>query len=212
MTNLKKYSIIALTLLLASCSSSDEGIIKDYLKKHLNDASSYEPVEFNTGNLAVLEKVPAIEMQLRTLGEVYQRRADLIPNIVNTAKSYLTTDVLKQLIELRAECTATGQPSLSKLVEVTTLEDKFSKTIHAAIAELKMKKISNEDILEIEAQLEGTENRIKVENEKVNDMLNLYEVVNHKYRAKNEFGALMLVVTTFVIDKKSHQVIETYNN
>jgi len=212
MINLKKYLILALTLSLASCSSSDEAIIKDYLKKHLNDASSYEPVEFNTGNLAVLEKVPAIEMQLSTLGHVYQRQADLIPNIVNNAKIYLTTDDLKQLIELRAECTANGQPRLSKLVEVTALQDQFSKKIEAVMEELRMKNISNEDILAIETQLEETKNRIKVENEKLNDILNLYEVVNHKYRAKNEFGALMLIETTFVIDKKLHQVIETYNN
>jgi len=195
MINLKKYLILALTLSLASCSSSDEAIIKDYLKKHLNDASSYEPVEFNTGNLAVLEKVPAIEMQLSTLGHVYQRQADLIPNIVNNA-----------------ECTANGQPRLSKLVEVTALQDQFSKKIEAVMEELRMKNISNEDILAIETQLEETKNRIKVENEKLNDILNLYEVVNHKYRAKNEFGALMLIETTFVIDKKLHQVIETYNN
>ena len=93
----------------------------------------------------------------------YQRRMDLIPNLVNTVKGYAAheKETLEGVVNARAEATKTTiDPSaLSRLMLV--LE---------RYPDLK----ANQNFMELQAQLEGTENRISVERKRFNEVAQSY--------------------------------------
>ena len=98
----------------------------------------------------------------------YQRRADLIPNLVNTVKGYAAHEegTFKELVEARAKATQiTVDPTQltpEKMKEFQAAQGQLSAALGKLLAiqenypELK----ANENFLELQAQLEGTENRI----------------------------------------------------
>jgi LemA protein len=113
----------------------------------------------------------------------YQRRADLIPNLVNTVKGYADFEksVLTEVTEARSKV---GQTQLSaddlsdpvKFQQFQDAQDQLSGALSRllvvveAYPELK----ANENFLALQAQLEGTENRIAVERKRFNDAVQLY--------------------------------------
>jgi LemA protein len=113
----------------------------------------------------------------------YQRRADLIPNLVNTVKGYADFEkgVLVEVTELRSQV---GQMKLS--ADDLSDEDKFKKFQDAqdklsgalsrllVVAENYPQLKANENFLQLQAQLEGTENRIAVERKKFNEAVQDY--------------------------------------
>lgn len=107
----------------------------------------------------------------------YQRRADLIPNLVNTVKGYAQQekDVLLGVTEARAKV---SQMTVTKEVledpqafaKFQQAQDQFSSAISRllVVSENYPQLKSNENFLALQTQLEGTENRITVERQRYN--------------------------------------------
>ncbi|WP_137388630.1 LemA family protein [Rhodoligotrophos defluvii] len=122
-----------------------------------------------------INNIPTYEQQAKAawsqvLNE-YQRRSDLIPNLVETVKGYATQEreVLTQVVEARAKATqmtlppdALNNPQLVKQFEENqnALGGALSRLL--AVVENYPDLKSNQNFLALQSQLEGTENRIAV--------------------------------------------------
>ena len=108
---------------------------------------------------------------------VYQRRADLIPNLVSTVKGYAAheSETLESVVAARSKATqVTVDPSdltPEALAKYNAAQGELSNAlgrllmIQESYPDLK----ANQNFLELQAQLEGTENRIATERMKFND-------------------------------------------
>ncbi len=113
----------------------------------------------------------------------YQRRADLIPNLVETVKGFAKQekDVLTAVTEARAKV---SQITVTKEVledpaafqKFQQAQDQFSSAISRLLAVSENYPVlkSNENFLALQTQLEGTENRIAVERQRFNQVVQSY--------------------------------------
>ena len=132
---------------------------------------------FKSGYNAMVEKQEAVSAQWAQVENVYQRRADLIPNLVATVKGYAAHEqnTLTEVIEARAKATSiTIDPTNldpEDIAQFQAAQDQLSGALSRllvsveAYPELK----ANENFLALQSQLEGTENRITVERQKFNE-------------------------------------------
>ncbi|MHA7130563.1 LemA family protein [Algoriphagus namhaensis] len=107
----------------------------------------------------------------------YQRRADLIPNLVNTVKGYadFEQETLTGVIEARAKATSvTIDPTNlneNNLAQFQEAQDQLSGALSRLLVSVErypdLK--ANQNFLELQAQLEGTENRIAVARRNFNE-------------------------------------------
>lgn len=113
---------------------------------------------------------------------VYQRRLDLIPNLVKTVQGAADYEkgTLTEVIEARAKATSV-QVDPSNLTEESiakfqSAQDQLSSALSRlmVVVERYPELKANENFLELQAQLEGTENRIAVERGKFNETVNDY--------------------------------------
>ena len=135
----------------------------------------------------------------------YQRRMDLIPNLVKTVQGAADYEkgTLTEVIEARAKATSV-QVDPSNLTEESiaqfqAAQDQLSSALSRlmVVVERYPELKANENFLELQAQLEGTENRIAVERGKFNETVNDYN--SYIRRFPNNIVAGM-----FNFDKKGY--------
>ncbi len=112
----------------------------------------------------------------------YQRRADLIPNLVSTVKGYAAheKETLEGVIKARAAATQTTIDPTNITPENMAAFQKAQEGLSGALSRLlvtveKYPELkANQNFLELQSQLEGTENRINVERNRYNGEVNLF--------------------------------------
>ena len=121
----------------------------------------------------------------------YQRRADLIPNLVNTVKGYTAheSETLKAVVEARAKATSItlqaenlDEASLKKYQEAQNELSGALKSL-LAVTENYPDLKANQQFMELQAQLEGTENRIATERTRYSDAVAAYNTRIRKFPA-----------------------------
>lgn len=131
------------------------------------------------GMVTMQENVSA---QWSNVENQYQRRLDLIPNLVNTVKGYAEHEqnTLNGVVEARAKATQM-QINLDNLDEATmkklnAVQGELSTALSRlmAISENYPDLKANENFRDLQAQIEGTENRIAVERRKFNNTARAY--------------------------------------
>ncbi|HTH55778.1 MAG TPA: LemA family protein [Cyclobacteriaceae bacterium] len=121
----------------------------------------------------------------KTWGNVesdYQRRMDLIPNLVNTVKGYANfeKETLTKVIEARASATQVKIDPTNltpeKLAEFQQAQGGLSQALGRlmVVAEQYPDLKANQNFLDLQSQLEGTENRINVSRQRFNDAVGDY--------------------------------------
>jgi len=120
---------------------------------------------------------------------VYQRRADLIPNLVSTVKGYAAheQETLEGVVEARAKATSVNiDPSkmnANNIAAYQKAQDGLSSALSRlmVVVEKYPDLKANENFLDLQAQLEGTENRIAVERRKFNETAKLYNITIRRF-------------------------------
>jgi LemA protein len=108
---------------------------------------------------------------------VYQRRSDLIPNLVNTVKGYadFERETLTGVIEARAKATSINVDAGNLTPDAIAQFQKAQEGLSGALSRLLVtverypELKANQNFLELQSQLEGTENRIAVERMRFNE-------------------------------------------
>ena len=124
----------------------------------------------------------SVETAWAQVENVYQRRADLIPNLVETVKGYAKheQETLEGVIEARANATkVTIDPSNMTPEDLKKYQEAQGEVTNAlsrliAVSESYPDLKANQNFLELQNQLEGTENRIAVERNKFNEVAREY--------------------------------------
>ncbi|PYO93335.1 MAG: LemA family protein [Gemmatimonadetes bacterium] len=144
------------------------------------------------------EKVNQSESQIKVQ---LQRRADLIPNLVETVKGYAKQEqtIFIQVAEARAKLAGAVQSGdLQQMAQANAaLTAPLGRLI--AIAENYPQLKSNENFRALQDQLEGTENRIAVARQDYNESVNTYNAYIRRFPQ---------VITAKILGKKSRPYLE----
>ena len=128
---------------------------------------------------------------------VYQRRADLIPNLVSTVKGYAAheSQTLENVVAARSKATQMTLDSENLTSESLAKYQKAQGELGAALGRLLMIQENypdlkaNENFRDLQSQLEGTENRITVERQRFNDAARAYNTMIREF-PKNIFAGM----------------------
>jgi LemA protein len=116
----------------------------------------------------------------------YQRRADLIPNLVNTVRGYSIheAETLEAVVEARAKATQTqvSVDDAASFAQFQASQDALSSALSRllVVVESYPDLKADQTYLELQAQLEGTENRISVERKTYNETAKDYNIYTRK--------------------------------
>ncbi|WP_126974506.1 LemA family protein [Gynurincola endophyticus] len=128
----------------------------------------------------------------------YQRRSDLIPNLVNTVKGYANFEqkTLTDVIEARAKATSVNinadNLTPEKLAEFQQAQSQVSSSLSRLLVTVEQYPDlkANQNFMDLQKQLEGTENRIKVARNDFNAAVEQYNVKVRRFPA-NLFAGIL---------------------
>lgn len=131
---------------------------------------------------AMVNREEGVKSQWAQVQNVYQRRADLIPNLVNTVKGYadFEQETLTRVIEARSKATSVNIDAANltpdKVAQFQAAQGELSSALGRLLVTIErypdLK--ANQNFLDLQTQLEGTENRITVERMKFNGVVQDY--------------------------------------
>ena len=135
----------------------------------------------------------------------YQRRLDLIPNLVKTVQGAADYEkgTLTEVIEARAKATSVqidpNNLTEESIAKFQAAQDQLSSALSRlmVVVERYPELKANQNFLELQAQLEGTENRIAVERGKFNETVNDYNSYIRKFPNN-------IIAGIFNFDKKGY--------
>jgi LemA protein len=136
---------------------------------------------------------------------VYQRRADLIPNLVNTVKGYATheSETLEGVVNARAKATqvTVNADNLTpeQLQNFNQAQGELSNALGRllAVTEAYPDLKANQNFRDLQAQLEGTENRIATERMRFNEAAKGYNTMIRKFPRN-------IIASIFGFEKKAY--------
>ena len=144
-------------------------------------------ISVNNGFVTAEESVESAWAQVENQ---YQRRADLIPNLVNTVQgaANFEQETLQSVIEARSRATsitlqANDLNDPAKIQQFQAAQEQLSGALSRLLVsverypELK----ANANFRDLQAQLEGTENRIATERKRFNDTARQYNIEIRKF-------------------------------
>jgi LemA protein len=146
-----------------------------------------------------------VESQWAQVENVYQRRADLIPNLVSTVRGYADFErqTLTDVIEARAKATSVNinpeNLDASSIQQFQSAQGELSSALSRlmVVVERYPDLKANQNFLELQSQLEGTENRIAVERNRFNDAARVYNTTIRRF-PRNLFAS------TFGFERKPY--------
>jgi LemA protein len=135
---------------------------------------AYSSMKSTYNNLVTLNE--DVKIKWSQVENQYQRRSDLIPNLVKTVKGYadFEQETLTAVIEARAKATSTtidaNNLNAQSLQQFQQAQDGLSSALSKlmVVVERYPDLKANQNFLQLQAQLEGTENRIAVERRNFN--------------------------------------------
>ena len=135
----------------------------------------------------------------------YQRRADLIPNLVNTVKGYAAHEqsTLEQVVAARAQATAiqldATQLTADQIQAFNEAQGQLSAALGRlmAISEAYPDLKANQNFRELQSQLEGTENRITVARNAFNEQAKAFNVLIRRFPNN-------IIASMFGFEKKAY--------
>ena len=147
----------------------------------------------------LVEQEEVVNQKWADVQTQYQRRADLIPNLVNTVKGYAAheSETLEAVVAARTKATQiTIDPSNATPEQIAAFQEAQGEVSQAlgrllAITEAYPDLKANEQFSELQAQLEGTENRIAESRRLFNEAAQKYNVSVRSFPANlfaNMFG------------------------
>ena len=140
---------------------------------------------------SLIEKREAVTKQWANVQSAYQRRSDLIPNLVNTVKGEANFEQQTLVDVMQARASATSiKLDPSKLTQADIQKfDQAQSQLSGSLSRLlvTVEKYpdlkANEAYIGLMAQLEGTENRINTERNRYNEAVNDYNATMQKFPA-----------------------------
>lgn len=149
-----------------------------------------------------------VDSQWGNVENVYQRRADLIPNLVETVKGYAEheRETLEAVVQARAKATQVSTELTPEAMNDPQALQRFQAAqneLGSALGRLMVvverypDLKANQGFLDLQAQLEGTENRIAVERRRFNELGQGYNTAIRRF-------PMSLVAGMFGFDKKAY--------
>ncbi len=138
---------------------------------------------------SLVEKQQDVDQAWAQVENQYQRRADLIPNLVNTVKGYSSheEETLVKVTEARAKATSitldADNLTEENLARFQQAQGELSQALKSllAVTEAYPDLKANENFRDLQAQLEGTENRISTERKRYTEAVRDYNTSIKKF-------------------------------